>query len=196
MLLNNLYNKGLVNPPKFLLENTFYLTAMGSVVYGVSGDMSDVDVYGFCLPPKTMVFPHLTGYVPGFGPTPPSFDAWQQHHVKDGDKEYDFTVFSIVKYFSLLMENNPNMLDSVFTPDRCVLHNTAMSQLVRDNRRLFLHAGCYPKFRGYAYQQLKKIQNKVGSANEKRAASIEKILNKIDTKDLKLLKQELSLRLG
>jgi predicted nucleotidyltransferase len=196
MLLHTLQNKGLVHPPKWLSDNTHYLTAMGSVAYGVSGDMSDVDLYGFAFPPKDMVFPHLAGYVPGFGSKPPSFETWQEHHVKDGDKEYDFQIFSVVKYFDLLMDNNPNMVDSLFTPDRCVLHATRVAQLVRENRKTFLHKGCYAKFRGYAYAQLKKIKEKTGSVNPKRAASIDLILSKIDPKDLNFLKQELQSRLG
>jgi len=68
-----------------------------------SGDMLDVGVYGFCLPPKTMVFPHLTGYVQGFGPAPETFGSWRQHHVKgtEARKEYDFMIFSVVRHFSL-----------------------------------------------------------------------------------------------
>lgn len=174
MLLHRLEKDGLVRPPKWLADNTHYLTAMGSVAYGVSGDMSDVDIYGFAMPPKEMVFPHLAGYIPGFGSKPQGFECWQEHHVvdKSRQKEYDFQVFSLVKFFDLLMENNPNMVDSLFTPDRCVLHITKTAQVVREHRKMFLHKGAYHRFRGYAYQQLKKVRTKT-SENPKRKASIE-----------------------
>lgn len=174
MLLHTLEKDKLISPPRWLPDNTAYLTAMGSVAYGVSGDMSDVDIYGFAMPPKDMVFPHLAGHIPGFGPAPPKFECWEQHHVQDksGKKEYDFQVFSIVRFFHLLVENNPNMTDSLFTPDRCVLHQTRVAQLVRENRKLFLHKGAYHKFRGYAYQQLKKVQAKTPS-NPKRQALVD-----------------------
>jgi predicted nucleotidyltransferase len=134
---------------------------MGSESYAVSNDDSDRDVYGFCLPPKTMIFPHLSGHVLGFGTKPPSFEQYQQHHIIDKEtrKEYDITIYNIVKYFQLLMENNPNMIDSIFTPRRCVLHSTKIAEMVRDARKEFLHKGCWHKFKGYSFAQMSKIKN-------------------------------------
>lgn len=174
MLLNNLYKQNLIHPPKWLMDNVSYMTIMGSQAYGVSSDDSDLDVYGFCIPPKDLVFPHLAGEIPGFGRQIQRFEQWQEHHVSDPNKkvEYDFAVFSIVKYFQLCMENNPNMIDSLFTPRNCVIHSTAVSEIVRENRKLFLHKGSWHKFKGYAYAQMAKIRNKVNANNEKRAASI------------------------
>ena len=77
MLLNVLKNKKLINPPKWLPDNTHYLTMMGSVAYGVSSDTSDIDVYGFCIPKKNMIFTHLAGEIPGFGRPIKRFDQWQ-----------------------------------------------------------------------------------------------------------------------
>lgn len=174
MLLHDLVKKNLVRPPKWLAENTQYLTRMGSVAYGVSGDSSDLDIYGFCIPPKHLVFPHLAGEIPGFGRQIQRFESWQEHHCKDTDsgKEYDFTVFGIVKLFDLAMANNPNVIDSLFTSRENVLHSTGVSELVRDNRRMFLHKGAMHKLRGYAYSQMSKIRNKTNSSNPKRAADV------------------------
>lgn len=149
---------------------------MGSQAYGVSTDDSDLDVYGFCIPPKDLVFPHLAGEIPGFGRQIQRFEVWQEHHVRDPNKEveYDFAIYSIVKYFQLCMENNPNMLDSIHTPRNCVIHSTPIAEHVREHRKLFLHKGCYHKMRGYAYAQMSKIRNKVNSSNPKRADTIEK----------------------
>ena len=72
-------------------------------------------------------------------------------------RHYDFAIFGIVKFFQLAMENNPNVIDSLFTPTTCVLHCTRVGNLVRENRRLFLHRGAWPKFKGYAYSQLHKL---------------------------------------
>lgn len=182
MILQDLVNRNIAHPPKWLCDNTFYLTEMGSRAYGVSTDNSDIDIYGFCIPPKEIIFPHLNGIIKDFGDQGEVFGQYQEHHLKhpDKDTEYDFTVFSIVKYFSLCMENNPNSLDSLFTPRRCVIHSTKISEHVRSNRKLFLHTGSYSKFRGYAYSQLSKIKNKTNSSNPKRAADIEK--NGFDTK--------------
>lgn len=161
MIIQKLVSHNLISPPRWLPLNVHYLTMMGSVAYGVSGDTSDMDVYGFCVPPKHIVFPHLAGHIPGFGPQPEKFEVWQEHHVKspDGAREYDFAVYSIVRFFQLCMENNPNMVDSLFTPRRCVLHSTPMAEHVRANRQKFLHKGSFHKFRGYAAAQMSKIKN-------------------------------------
>jgi uncharacterized protein len=169
--LDRLAGKGLVKPPRWLPANVMYETIMGSVAYGVSGDTSDMDVYGWAIPPKEDVFPHLRGEVAGFGTPRPRFEQFEAHHVVDpdalggGGRSHDLTIYSIVKFFQLAMENNPNIIDSLFTPASCVLHCTAVGTLVRERRRLFLHKGCWPKFKGYAYAQLHKIATKrpVGS---------------------------------
>ena len=100
----------------------------------------------------------------GFGSKPSKqFGQYQEHHVEDRDalaghgRMYDLTIFGVVKFFALAMENNPNIIDSLFTPTTCVLHCTKVGNLVRENRRLFLHKGAWPKFKGYAYSQLHKL---------------------------------------
>lgn len=133
---------------------------MGSFAYGVSSDTSDMDIYGFHIPPKEIVFPHLTGYIEGFDEKPKTYDVFTQHHVNYQEKEYDFQVFSIVRYFQLAMDNNPNMVDSLYTPEYCVLHSSKVGDYVREERKMFLHKGSYHRFKGYAFSQLHKAKNK------------------------------------
>lgn len=175
MILNKLKTAELIHPPHWLPNNTIMLMKMGSQAYGVSNDDSDLDVYGVCMPPKELVFPHLGGEIPGFGKQIQRFEVWQEHHVKDsnGRIEYDFTVYSIVKFFQLCMENNPNMLNSLFVPRNCVLHSTAVGERIREQRKMFLHKGSWHKFKGYAYAQMHKIKNKSNASNPKRNASIQ-----------------------
>ena len=176
--LHRLTDRGLIKPPRWLPANVQYETIMGSVAYGVSSDTSDVDVYGWAIPPKEDVFPHLGGEILGFGRQRKRFEQFQEHHVADPDalaghgRTYDLTIFGIVKFFQLAMENNPNVIDSLFTPATCVLHSTRVGNLVRENRRLFLHRGAWPKFKGYAYSQLHKIASKEPTG--KRAELVER----------------------
>lgn len=165
--VQKLKKRGLINPPRYVAGSTQYETIMGSEAYGVASNTSDRDIYGFCIPSRDIVFPHLAGYVPGFGKQPEKFNQWQEAHIKDPSdlvegepREYDFAIYNIVKYFQLCMENNPNLLDSLFTPQRCVLHATKIANMVRDRRKLFLHRGAWHKFRGYSFSQMKKIRNK------------------------------------
>jgi predicted nucleotidyltransferase len=164
--IQRLTDRHLLRPPRWLPGNVQYETIMGSVAYGVSSDASDVDVYGWAIPPKDDVFPHLRGEIPGFGTPRKRFEVFQEHHVQDADalggrgRVYDVTIFGIVRFFDLAMQNNPNVLDSLFTPINCVLHSTRVGDLVRENRRIFLHKGAWAKFKGYAYSQLHKIATK------------------------------------
>jgi predicted nucleotidyltransferase len=175
-VLVKLAKKELIKPPKWMPPNMAYEVQMGSVAYGVSDDTSDIDIYGFCIPMKEDIFPHLRGEIMGFGRQQQRFNQYDPHHIKDPDsgKEYDFAIYSIVKYFALVMENNPNMIDSLFVPRRCVLFSNEIGEMVRDRRKMFLHKGAFHKYKGYSYSQLHKI-GKVNRSNPKRAADIDRI---------------------
>jgi len=149
---------------------------MGSVAYGVSSDTSDMDVYGFCVPPKHIVFPHLAGEILGFGRQHKRFDVFQQHHIEDESsrKQYDLSIYSIIKFFSLCMDNNPNMIDSLFVPRRCVLHSTQIGEHVREHRKEFLHKGAWHKFRGYSYAQIHKMKTKTPEVGSARYEMVQK----------------------
>jgi predicted nucleotidyltransferase len=161
-----LTKRGLISPPPWLPTNVHYEVITGSVAYGVSSDTSDMDVYGFGVPPKDMVFPHLAGEIQGFGRQIKRFEQFQKHHIFLEDamggkgRTYDMTVYNIVKYFQLTMEGNPNMVDTLFVPQECVLHATQVGNMVRENRKMFLSKKCWHTFKGYAYSQLHKMRTK------------------------------------
>lgn len=175
-----LYSKGSIKLPAFVEGGIQYEVIMGSVAYGVSNDTSDYDIYGFCIPSKSMVFPHLDGEIFGFGRQKKRFEQWQQHHIYDKDalggkgRSYDFAIYNIVKYFHLCMENNPNMIDSLFVPERCILHATKISNMIRDNRKLFLSKKCWHSFKGYSYKQMHKIRIKTPEEGSKRWEIVQK----------------------
>lgn len=164
MLIKELLKKNLIGKdiPSFIADNTHYLAIMGSVAYGCSADYSDMDVYGWCIPPKEYIFPHLAGHIRGFGKEPQNFEAWQKHHILDDQKKrsYDISMYGIVKYFQLITGNNPNMIDSLFVSPNCVLHCSEAANMLRENRHLFLHKGAWHKFKGYAFSQLNKCKTR------------------------------------
>lgn len=171
-----LKDKGLIQPPKWLPNNIIFEGMTGSIAYNVSNDSSDIDLIGFCMPPKEVLFPHLAGEISGFGTQSPRFEQFQQHHIvtPEKTKTYDITIYNIVKFFQLAMENNPNMVDAVFLPRRCILYSNEIYEIMRENRKLFLHKGCWHKFRGYAYSQIHKMKTGANKANPKRQESVEK----------------------
>jgi predicted nucleotidyltransferase len=124
--LVKLCNKQLIKPgancPSFLPEAVQYEVISGSFAYGVSSDTSDIDLLGWAIPDKDEVFPHLRGEIQGFGTQKSRFEHWQLHHIKDetaqggNGRTYDCQYYSIVKYFDLLLHNNPNIIESLFVP--------------------------------------------------------------------------------
>lgn len=167
MLLQDLERRALINPPTWLTSNTCYLTRMGSVAYGVSTDNSDQDIYGVTIPPRDYIFP--PDHIEGFDNRDLTFHQYQQHHVKDGTANggkgvsYDFSIYSIVNFFRLCTDCNPNVIDSLFTRREHVIHSTPMWEIVRENRKMFLHKGIYHKLRGYSWSQLSKSKNCITS---------------------------------
>ena len=189
-LIAKLEKREVVRPPPWLVSNLVFEGETGSSAYGCNvrkndADSSDLDLTGVAIAPKQMVFPHLGGHIAGFGTAPQTFDQWQQHHIKDTERriEVDATIYGLVRFFELARQNNPNIVDTLFTPRRCIRHTTEVWEHVREHRRDFVHKGCYHRFRGYAYSQLSKLQrctSKANPKNPKRQASIE--THGIDTK--------------
>jgi predicted nucleotidyltransferase len=164
-----LVKKQLIHPPSYVADNVQYEVITGSAAYGCSKDSSDEDIVGFCIPEKNIIFPHLDGQIEGFGRQKEKFNQFQQHHIKDegAEKNYDITIYNIVRYFSLCMDNNPNMVDTLYVPQNCVVHCSQIGKMVRDNRDLFLHKGSYHKFCGYSFAQKSKMTNPKENSNRK-----------------------------
>lgn len=168
--IEQLTRRKLINPPNDVKSNTMYETVVGSIAYGVSDDLSDFDVNGFYIPAAHKLFPTLRGHLLGFDADPKAPKAFQQHHIddQDGRRMWDLNIYSITIYFKLCLENNPNMVDTLYTPRDCVLHSTTIAEMVREKRDLFLHKRCWPKYKGYAYQQLHKMKGKDPEEGSKR----------------------------
>lgn len=115
-----------------------------------------------------------TGYIQGFGTQPPKFDQFQAHGIeaKDERKTYDIAIYNIVKFFQLAMENNPNMVEILFLPPRCLLSTSQIYDRMRQSRKAFLHKGAYHKFLGYAHSQLKKLDAE-SRTNPRRQSDVE-----------------------
>jgi len=172
--IRELEKRNLIHCPKWMTSNIQYEIFFGSTAYGTSSDTSDCDIYAWTIPTKEIVFPHLQNSIVGFGKQPEKFEQYQQHHVLDKDalggkgREYDITCYGIVRYFQLCMENNPNMLETLFVPQHCVIHCSVIADMVRTNRELFLHKGAFYKYKSYAYNQLHKIRNKKDTQGKRK----------------------------
>ena len=147
----------LTTAPDFIKSDTQFLCKMGSHAYGINGPSSDIDIYGFCVPPIEYLLPHTAGHIEGFGRQQNNFEQFQVDHIEE---LYDVSIYNITKFLHLCMDNNPNMIDCLFVPDDCILYKSEIADLILKNKKLFLHKGCYFRFMGYAESQWKKIRNK------------------------------------
>jgi predicted nucleotidyltransferase len=171
-IIRKLYNKKKLNVSQEFAKDVHFEGIHGSFAYGISGDTSDCDVIGLCVPPIEYIFPHTAGYIPGFGLEPPKFKTFQEHHIKDNDKEYDVAIYNLVEFFELAAGNNPNLIDVLFLPERCITHCDNIGKYVRQNRKLFLTRGSFHRFIGYAYAQMKLIDRR--HPKESRTELVEK----------------------
>lgn len=136
-----------------------YLTVSGSRSYGTNNINSDWDFVGFTVPPVELVFPHTAGVIPGFGRQIKHFENFQfqdGYHSQFG--KYDLTIYSIVKYFQLVMEGNPNMVDSLFTDWKLQVVSDAIGWRVWERRHLFLSQKCYHTFKGMMWSHLSRLK--------------------------------------
>lgn len=171
-----LWRQGVIAPPPHIVHNLHYECLAGSHAYGVASEASDRDIQGFCIPPVAMIFPHLAGVIEGFGDQGQRFDQYQQPHVACEGMEYDISIYGIVKYFRLCADGNPNMIDSLFVPEECVNHISAIGRAVRDARHRFLSKRTWPRFKGMAYEQVKKL-NKGGEKAAKYGYHIVRLMD-------------------
>lgn len=147
--------------PKFFETLDYsYLTMMGSRAYGTETEDSDYDFYGFIVPPANILFPHLDGYLQGFGTTYTPFEQYQAQHVNHPTYgEIDLTIYNIVKYFHLVMSGNPTVVDSLFTQEDDVVHSDAVGDIVKENRHLFLSEKMYHTFKGMAWSHVSRLKS-------------------------------------
>lgn len=155
-------------------SNSVYITRMGSYVYGASSADSDTDLYAVIVPPAHHILPALNKYI-GFGPKPPSFDTWQKADLESTSAtplpSLDVSAYNIVKYFQLVADANPNMVDSLFVPEKHWVYASNFWFDVYHNRHLFLSKAIFPRYYGYATSNTKKLQDR--QATGKRKATIE-----------------------
>lgn len=138
--------------------NLIFLGQTGSTAYGVTTSSSDVDLFGVFVPTLDELFPHINGYIPGFGTQKKPKDCYVEHGIKMDCINVDLTLFSVVKFFNLAMENSPNVLEILYLDDYISLKPF---DYVLRHRDLFPHQdGIYSKFLGYAYSQVKKLNCK------------------------------------
>lgn len=127
----------------FLRENEhlgrhmMFVTVGGSHAYGTNIDGSDLDIRGVALNSKEDLL--------GLGEF--------EHYV---DTQTDTTIYSFNKAVKLMCSGNPNMLEPLGNADELVISYNPMTQLLMDNKNLFLSKRVIYSFGGFAGKLIQK----------------------------------------
>ena len=148
--------------PDWAPESTLLELRMGSFAYGVDTETSDRDLLAVCVPPPLP----WSDFLPGFDPPLRPFETFQWH----GSPGVDWTVYGIGHYVRLCLENNPNLLESLYAPADCVLRAKPVGRALREARSLFPHRGLIDRYLGAAATNLRSaIGRPDGSVDRRRA---------------------------
>lgn len=118
----------------------------GSVAYGTAFDnmenvQSDIDTSGVFFAPQNELLGFNSNYT-----------------ERIADEKNDNVWFEIGKWFELLCNSNPNIIESLWIPQRCILFETDIIKEIKENRDIFLSKKVYETFGGYAKSQIKKAR--------------------------------------
>ena len=141
-------------------NNIILLGFGGSIAYGTNTKDSDVDIRGIALNSKN----DLLGINSGF-----------EQVVSN---ETDTVIYSLTKIIKLLTSMNPNTCEMLGLKPDHYLYLSSVGQELLDNKKLFLSKRAKYSFGGYAFSQLRRLDNKAARTIE-QAAREQHILNSI-----------------
>lgn len=148
-----------INP--HLGTNIILLGLGGSHAYGTNVEGSDVDIRGIALNSKEEILG----------------SANFEQVVNEGT---DTTIYSIRKIISLLTSCNPNTIELLGLKPEHYLYLSQIGHELLDNKKLFLSRRAKYSFGGYAFAQLRRLDNKAARTIE-QAEREQHILNSIIT---------------
>lgn len=161
--------KGMISSPKYNflrtnehLENRIILLTLGgSYAYGTNIETSDVDLRGCALNRQT----DLLGIS--------NFESFI-------NEETDTTIFSYNKLIHLLSQCNPNVIEILGCKPEHYLVLTDIGKQLVDNRKMFLSQRAVYTFGGYAFSQLRRLENAIARDKLNQPQKEPHIKNSID----------------
>ena len=134
-------------------QNQIIKIRTGSHLYGTHTKNSDEDFMGIFIPTKD--------YVLGINKCEQVILSTKTPQtVKNLKGDIDYTIYSLIKFIHLAIQNNPNIVELFFVNDKCLLECDKFGQELLDNYHLFISKKSYHTFKGYAYAQRKKLEIK------------------------------------
>jgi len=78
------------------------------------------------------------------------------NYIPQVDINKDDVAYEIRRFLELVSTGNPNVLELLFLPEKCILETSLKYEYLRKNRNIFLTKVCYFTYSGYAKTQLQK----------------------------------------
>jgi len=143
------------------LQQIAFLTLGGSHAYGTNIETSDVDIRGCAL-------------------NAPSDIIGMSNFEQVVDKATDTTIYAFNKLIHLLSNCNPNVIEILGCKPEHYFYKTDVGQAMIDHRKLFLSQRAAYTFGGYAFSQLRRLENAIARDKLPQAQKEGHILNSID----------------
>lgn len=135
-------------------RNLIMKALVGSHLYGTHTPKSDKDYVGIFVPDKDYVI---------------GTRRVEQVEIRDNPTdsgrrnlpgETDTVLYSLPKFIHLAAQNNPNIIELLFVPDRNLVFDTELGKKLRSSSHLFLSKKAKHTFCGYAFSQKQKLLHK------------------------------------
>lgn len=142
-MYNNMLNTpaySFLKSERHLGDQILYLTLSGSIGYGTNLEASDIDLRGFAIERKEVLF--------GFS----DFEQFEE-------KETDTVIYGLKKFIQLAIKANPNILELLGTKPGHLVYMHPLGQKIRENRELFLSKRVADSFGNFATAQLRRLEN-------------------------------------
>jgi predicted nucleotidyltransferase len=133
----------------WLETNTIILAYAGSTAYGTTTEDSDLDFRGITIQPEQYYF---------------GLENFESYHSPEGS-EIDMVVYSLQKYTQLAIQNNPNILEILFTDPKHFKIQTDIGWELINIRHQFLSKQFFQRTNGYAKAQYYEMVQNGGKPN-------------------------------
>jgi len=139
-----------------------YRCQVGSKAFGLATDASDDDIRGIFLPPAGL--------------------HWSLRRLPEqlefADDQQDEVYWELEKYLRLALKANPNVLETLWTPQ--VLQADETAEELRGMRQAFLSKHIYKTYSGYVLSQFRRMANayqRTGAFKAKHALHLIRLLH-------------------
>ena len=141
------------NKPEQLmaLENCVLLVETGSKLHGTSNADSDEDFAGVYVPSPEYAFGLKDYPQVNLGTKPVGSNR------PNTPQDRDCTLYSLKRFVSLLLHNNPERMEYLFAPNSSIVHITPVGRRLLESTELFLSRTVYWSFGEYASSQVERL---------------------------------------